>query len=522
MVLTMPLLLASWVASGGTGVTAEESVRSQAPPTTVAARAQDPAPLRDRPSTETSPLVKDRPIVRRQGATLDFRPLSRYLEAAARAEGWPGASMAVLNRYGVILYEKEIGELALWRPVVVHGVEALSDAVVGELSDGGWISRRGETWTSDAHRLGDLVVVLLNGGMANEERRLQPEAVKALAGFTAPWQDLGEGFGAVLVTATPVSESTTSRIMGLARDIVAGERIDPDLWQVEEAATKITTIADVPDLRALTIEVDGEERTSLLFVPSGDTEGEPLPLVIMLHGGGRTPGQCLERTRWDLTAEREGFLVAFPEGGWNDGSGRGTGRDDVAFIATLIEKVAQHHPVDRDRVYLTGIAMGASMTFRAGYELADRIAAIAPVTGHFMLENPPPLGTPVSMICFIGTHDTANPMMQDVVRISGGTGIRKPHVRDSVLKWVGVLGLPLRSTLLYAGDGLFEERFGPGPHGEEVIFYIVEGMGFQWPGGEPLLPDRVGPGSDRIHANDVIWDFFRRHSQQPAQSVGLE
>jgi polyhydroxybutyrate depolymerase len=471
---------------------------------------------------DTSSLVRRRAIVRRAGATLNFAPLSRFLEATARTEGWPGAAMVVLNRYGVLLYQKEIGELALWKPVVVDVVETLSDAVVGELSNGGWISRRGEAWTSEAHRFGDLLVVILNGGMADEKRRLSPEAVKALAGTAGPWHDLGDGFGAVFLTSGAVNRGTSTRVIELARAITAGERIDPERWQVEEGATETAGTSDVPDVPALTIEVDGEERTYLLFMPSRRAEGEPLPLVVMLHAGGRSGRQALERTRWDLTAEREGFLVAFPDGGWNDGSGRGGQRDDVAFIAALIDEVATRRPVDRDRVYLTGMALGASMTFRAGYELADRIAAIAPVTGHFMLEDPPSLDPPVSMICFIGTEDVANPMRRDVVRISGGTGIRKPYVRDSVLKWVEVLGLPLRSTLLYAGDGIFQERFGPGPRGDEAILYIIEGMGFQWPGGTALIEERLGKGTDRIRATDVIWEFFRRHARDSVAMRRIE
>jgi polyhydroxybutyrate depolymerase len=412
----------------------------------------------------------------------------------------------------VVLYEKEIGVLATWKPVELSAA-SLPESALLELAGIDFVELRDGKWVATPRQLSDLAVAMLNDGTLDDRQSLSAETVNALRTATGPWHDLGDGFGTVLVTATPVSDATTSRIVGLARDIVSGKPIDPTRWQVAEPATGVPKSGKVPELPQQTLVVDGEERSYLLFVPSRGGDG-PLPLLIMLHGGGRSGREELERTRWDLTAEREGFLVAFPDGGWNDGSGRGGTRDDVAFIAALIDEVAQHHAVDRGRVYLTGFALGASMSFRAGYELADRIAAIAPVTGHFMLEEPPPLDSPVSMICFIGTEDVANPMRKDVVRISGGTGIRKPYVRDSALNWVGVLGLPPHSTLVYAGDGLFEERFGPGPKGEEAILYIIEGMGFQWPGGVPLLPDRVGPGTDRIIANDVIWEFFARHGRE--------
>jgi polyhydroxybutyrate depolymerase len=48
----------------------------------------------------------------------------------------------------------------------------------------------------------------------------------------------------------------------------------------------------------------------------------------------------------------------------------------------------------------------------------------------------------------------------------------------------------------------------------EVVFYTVEGMGHQWPGGKRgVLPSVwVGEYSNAVDATDLIWAFFRRHS----------
>jgi polyhydroxybutyrate depolymerase len=37
-------------------------------------------------------------------------------------------------------------------------------------------------------------------------------------------------------------------------------------------------------------------------------------------------------------------------------------------------------------------------------------------------------------------------------------------------------------------------------------------MGHTWPGGISILPERiVGKTSDKIKANDLIWEFFEKH-----------
>jgi hypothetical protein len=72
------------------------------------------------------------------------------------------------------------------------------------------------------------------------------------------------------------------------------------------------------------ITVDGRVRTYLLHIPPQGDSPRPMPLVLAFHGGGGQ-GPGMERlTRFDAIADREGFLVAYPDGvkrGWNDERG---------------------------------------------------------------------------------------------------------------------------------------------------------------------------------------------------------
>ena len=68
--------------------------------------------------------------------------------------------------------------------------------------------------------------------------------------------------------------------------------------------------------------IDGHKRTYRVFVP--DRVGRPLPVVLAFHGGGGSGRQMEQYTRFDAIAEKEGFIVVYPDaldGNWNDGRG---------------------------------------------------------------------------------------------------------------------------------------------------------------------------------------------------------
>ena len=81
-------------------------------------------------------------------------------------------------------------------------------------------------------------------------------------------------------------------------------------------------------------------------------------------------------------ASAEGFIVVYPDGTsrraplltWNAGHCCGYAMeqrvDDVAFISALIEDLAARFPIDRKRIYVTGMSNGAMMAHRLGSELS--------------------------------------------------------------------------------------------------------------------------------------------------------
>jgi len=279
------------------------------------------------------------------------------------------------------------------------------------------------------------------------------------------------------------------------------------------------------------VRVDELDRRYVVHVPARYDGIAPTPLVIILHGEGSTATNCMRETGWAIKSDLAGFLAAFPEAmtpdptkparyfgnpqTWNDGSGRFTRGleevDDIGFIEAMLDDMRDQYNVDKRRVYVTGFSNGASMAFQLGVELSDRIAAIAPVAGYLWLKNPK-LENPVSVLYIVGTADPLVPLKGGEVRLPGGRVETRPPVTGSPAGWAKALGCPLEPKPLRTKEGVSAVVYGPGREGSEVVFYTVEGLGHTWPGGKRLLPERIaGPTTDKLRANDVIWEFFHKH-----------
>ena len=292
------------------------------------------------------------------------------------------------------------------------------------------------------------------------------------------------------------------------------------------------------NLQTLTLTVDGVERQALVHVPSAYDGKVALPVVMMFHGNGGTAESVVKETGWVAKSDASSFIVVFPEAtrpdmtqppkfgrnnpAWNDGSGRfhAGERDiaDVAFIAALLDHLEAKFVLDTRRVFATGFSNGASMAFRVGLELSDRIAAIAPVSGALWIAEPK-IARPVSLLYITGTADPINPMEGGAPKMASGAGFKgvpekaKPPVREMVKVWVKLLGCepearPISSTI----EGITTIVNTGGRDGTEVVFTTIEGHGHIWPGGKSPLPAFIlGKATSRLNANDAVWDFFQAH-----------
>jgi polyhydroxybutyrate depolymerase len=299
---------------------------------------------------------------------------------------------------------------------------------------------------------------------------------------------------------------------------------------------------------------DYPDRSYDLVVPDAYDDSEPVPLILLLHGGGgnRTSAARMTCPDGDLDdpgclhnwARKSGFAVALPDGTpsrlapkmrtWNSGGGQGEWRcssgracredvDDVAYIDAVLDHVAARIDIDPRRIYSTGLSNGASMSHRLACELSGRIAAIAPVGGGLQILGG---GTcePTRPVPVLHTHGTDDPCY----RYQGGksecpVGQRdKKHISTprTLERWAennGCAPEPQTEALPdRADDGTETIRHRYLECDADLVHLEVRGGGHTWPDGQQYLgADTIGP-VPHDWGSEVIGAFFEAHAMPAA------
>jgi polyhydroxybutyrate depolymerase len=267
------------------------------------------------------------------------------------------------------------------------------------------------------------------------------------------------------------------------------------------------------------ILVGGIRRT--YFVHRPETPQVHSLLLAFHGGGGRAKGMPI-LTRFNHIADREGFVVAYPdayERHWTDTAGTApTGVDDLAFVSEMIDTLTTRYAIDARKVYAAGISNGGFFSQRFAIEFPEKVSAIATVaaTMQASIAEIQAISKPVSVMLIHGTNDPLVPFDGGRVRAGARREILSAH--GSAVKWAELNGcnsnpsitnLPTRTE---DQTHVRVESFLQCHPGTEVILYVVEGGGHTWPGGWQYLPERIiGRTSRNIDASEEIIAFFKRH-----------
>ena len=271
----------------------------------------------------------------------------------------------------------------------------------------------------------------------------------------------------------------------------------------------------------------GIERTCLVHAPA-KRPAAPMPLLLALHGGGGTADGMVRLTkgRFDALADRDGFVVAYPQGigrSWNDGrkdlrsEAARKNVDDVGFVRDLIGELARRFPVDRRRVFVAGMSNGGMMAMRLACSLPGEVRGVAAVASSLSNDAAAacPAASAVSVVEIAGTADPIVPFEGGEVRALGmprGSVFGAPKTAALWARKAGCRMPPAEAGLPAAvedGTRVRKIEYAACSSGARVVLYGVEGGGHAWPGGVPYLGERIiGKTSANLSACDAIWEVF--------------
>ncbi len=319
------------------------------------------------------------------------------------------------------------------------------------------------------------------------------------------------------------------------------------------------------------VTINNVDRTYTVRLPTGFDKAQKYPVVILLHGMNQDADDMERLTRFDELADKDSIIAVYPsalQGRWNIGvaapqqpmmRGPGRGRrgwggypgggypgggpgggypgggggypggqsggqgrgerqntaapaDDIDFLNEMLDQMATKFPVDRARVYVTGLSDGGFMAMKAGCAMANRIAAIAPV-GAAMPKTMVCLPSrPLPVVMINGTSDP-------IVPYDGGTehNLRLPTLsaEDSAKAWAKMNRCsekPTQTKFSPQQKGGMETKiqtYSSCQQDGQVVLYSLKGGGNTWPGGEQYeVEKQIGKTSQDLKANETMWSFF--------------
>lgn len=286
-------------------------------------------------------------------------------------------------------------------------------------------------------------------------------------------------------------------------------------------------------------------RAYKLYVPSG-YNGQPMPLVVMLHGCTQTVDTFMAGTEMNQYAEKYGFLVAYPDQPysanfmkcwrWFDVNHQHRGKGEPASIVGVVNHVKSEYAVDSKKVYVTGLSAGGAMSVVMGVTYPDVFTAIGVhsgleykagtdmISGNLAMWNGGPDPNSQGVKAF---QEMIQKRVVPVMVFHGTADytVRPINADQIILQWAQTNDLADDGIDNDSIDAIADETVdGYAPSGRSYTQYkyhdangtvimekvMVNGMGHAWSGGSyaGTYTDPTGP-----KASEMFWNFFNRFSK---------
>lgn len=302
-----------------------------------------------------------------------------------------------------------------------------------------------------------------------------------------------------------------------------------------------------------------------LYVPSEHRSDTESPLLVMLHGCGQNPDDFAAGTNMNALAEKEKFLVLYPDmnhpfnpldpsgynplGCWNwfldKNQHRGDGHPKLIY--EMINQVKSTYKVDTNKVYTAGFSAGASLACILGVTYPDVFNSIGIYAGLaydaanvFFLTDPMAKEATLRMEkgvldpyecgnnAFHEMGEYKKKMRVIVLHGTSDTTVNPINSQQVITQWAqtnflveGGVGLADVTPTLVKSDIIngksYTQHVYNDRNGEPLLeHWMIGDMGHTWSGGSPngSYTDPTG-----LNATEIIWSFLSKHQQRPEEKL---
>jgi poly(hydroxyalkanoate) depolymerase family esterase len=283
-----------------------------------------------------------------------------------------------------------------------------------------------------------------------------------------------------------------------------------------------------------------------VYIPSTYV-GQPMPLMVMLHGCTQNPDDFSAGTQMNTVAEEKQCFVVYPAQeqsanaskcwNWFKALDQQRGQGEPSIIAGITNAVIAEYGLDRDKVYVAGMSAGGAMAVIMGTTYPDLYKAVGVHSGlPYAAANDLPSAmsamrgvaanrarfndgsssqsalAAIPIIVFHGDSDTT-------VSSANGNQLIDDFVRNFAQREVGAAmhvlvedgGKPGRRTYTRTSHHM-DDQPALAEH------WVIHGAGHAWAGGSARgsYTDASGPDASR-----EMLRFFYTQSPEPAHELSM-